>query len=50
MTPLSNTEVDEMLRSLRSYRLLTGHRQTPTLDVAAFAELAWATPATPAAA
>jgi acetate---CoA ligase (ADP-forming) len=39
ITPLSNTDVDEMLRSLRSYRLLTGYRQTPPLDVAAFAEL-----------
>ena len=39
ITPLSNTDVDEMLRSLRSYRLLTGYRQAPRLDVAAFAEL-----------
>jgi acetate---CoA ligase (ADP-forming) len=39
ITPLSDTDVDEMLRSLRSYRLLTGYRQTPPLDVAAFAEL-----------
>jgi len=39
ITPLSNTDVDEMLRSLRSYRLLTGYRQTPPLDVPAFAEL-----------
>jgi len=39
ITPLSNTDVDEMLRSLRSYRLLTGYRQTAPLDVAAFAEL-----------
>lgn len=39
LTPLSNTDVDEMLRSLRSYRLLTGYRQTPPLDVSAFAEL-----------
>ncbi len=39
ITPLSNTDVDEMLRSLRSYPLLTGYRQTPPLDVAAFAEL-----------
>ena len=37
--PAHNTDVDEMLRSLRSYRLLTGYRQTPPLDVAAFAEL-----------
>jgi hypothetical protein len=28
-----------MLRSLRSYRLLTGYRQIPPLDVAALAEL-----------
>jgi acetate---CoA ligase (ADP-forming) len=39
ITPLSNTDVDEMLRSLRSYRLLTGYRQSPPLDVPAFAEL-----------
>ncbi len=39
ITPLSNTDVDEMLRSLRSCRLLTGYRQSPALDVAAFAEL-----------
>jgi acyl-CoA synthetase (NDP forming) len=39
ITPLSNTDVDEMLRSLRSYRLLTGYRRSPPLDVAAFAEL-----------
>ena len=29
ITPLSDTDVDEMLRSLRSYRLLTGYRQSP---------------------
>jgi acyl-CoA synthetase (NDP forming)/GNAT superfamily N-acetyltransferase len=39
ITPLSDTDVDEMLRSLRSYRLLTGYRQSPPLDLAAFAEL-----------
>ena len=39
ITPLSDADVDEMLRSLRSYRLLTGYRQSPPLDVAAFAEL-----------
>ena len=39
LTPLSDTDVDEMLRSLRSYRLLTGYRQSPPLDVGAFAEL-----------
>jgi len=39
ITPLSGTDVDEMLRSLRSCRLLTGYRQSPPLDVAAFAEL-----------
>ena len=32
ITPLSNTDVDEMLRSLRSYRLLTGYRQSPPLE------------------
>lgn len=36
LTPLSDTDVDEMLRSLRSYRLLTGYRQSPPLDVVAF--------------
>ena len=35
----ADTDVDEMLRSLRSYRLLTGYRQSPPLDVTAFAEL-----------
>ncbi len=39
ITPLSDADVDEMLRSLRSYRLLTGYRRSPPLDVAAFAEL-----------
>ena len=39
LTPLSDTDVDEMLRSLRSYRLLTGYRKSPSLDVAAFALL-----------
>jgi acyl-CoA synthetase (NDP forming) len=39
LTPLSSTDVDQMLRSLRSYRLLTGYRHLPSLDVAAFAEL-----------
>ncbi|HUY47774.1 MAG TPA: GNAT family N-acetyltransferase [Streptosporangiaceae bacterium] len=39
LTPLSDTDVDEMLRSLRSYRLLTGYRHAPPLDVAAYAEL-----------
>ncbi len=29
ITPLSDTDVNEMLRSLRSYRLLTGYRQSP---------------------
>ena len=39
ITPLSNSDIDEMLRSLRSYRLLTGYRLSPPLDVTAFAEL-----------
>ena len=39
ITPLSDADVDEMLRSLRSYRLLTGYRRSPPLDVVAFAEL-----------
>ena len=29
ITPVSDTDVNEMLRSLRSYRLLTGYRQSP---------------------
>ncbi len=39
LTPLSDIDVDEMIRSLRSYPLLTGYRHSPPLDVAAFAEL-----------
>lgn len=39
ITPLSDRDVAEMLRSLRSYRLLTGYRNFPVLDVAAFSEL-----------
>jgi acyl-CoA synthetase (NDP forming) len=39
LTALSDTNVDEMLRSLRSCRLLTGYRQSPPLDVKAFEEL-----------
>ena len=39
ITPLSDTDVDEMLRSLRSYRCLLGHRHLPPADVAASAQL-----------
>jgi acyl-CoA synthetase (NDP forming) len=39
ITPLSDTNVDEMLRSLRSYPLLTGYRQTPPRDVAVAADV-----------
>jgi len=39
LTPLSDTDVDEMLRSLRSYPLLTGYRGSSPLDVEALADL-----------
>lgn len=39
LTPLSDTDIDEMLRSLRSYPLLTGYRNSPPMDVAALSEL-----------
>ncbi|MDA8357668.1 MAG: GNAT family N-acetyltransferase [Actinomycetota bacterium] len=39
LTPLSDVDIDEMLRSLRSYPLLTGYRNSPPMDVAALAEL-----------
>jgi acetyl coenzyme A synthetase (ADP forming)-like protein len=39
LTPLSDLDAEEMLRSLRSYRLLTGYRRSPPLDVAALAEV-----------
>jgi acyl-CoA synthetase (NDP forming) len=39
LTPLSDLDADEMIHSLRSYPLLTGYRNSPPLDVAAFADL-----------
>jgi acyl-CoA synthetase (NDP forming) len=33
MAPLTDEDIDEMLRSLKCYRLLTGHRGTPPLDI-----------------
>jgi len=33
MVPLSDQDIDEMLHSLKCYRLLTGHRGTRALDV-----------------
>ncbi len=39
LTPLSDLDADEMIRSLRSYPLLTGYRNAAPLDVAAFADL-----------
>lgn len=35
MTPLTDRDVDEMLRSLRCYRLLTGYRGAPPADIEA---------------
>jgi acyl-CoA synthetase (NDP forming)/ribosomal protein S18 acetylase RimI-like enzyme len=39
LTPLSDLDVEEMIRSLRSYRLLTGYRRSPPLDVGALGEV-----------
>ncbi len=39
VTPLSDIDVDEMIRSLRCYPLLTGYRNSPPLDVAGFTDL-----------
>ncbi len=39
LMPLSDLDAEEMIRSLRSYPLLTGYRNSPPLDVAAFADL-----------
>lgn len=39
ITPLTDTDIEDMLRSLRSYRLLTGFRGAPALDVPALRDL-----------
>ncbi|MHB8220860.1 MAG: bifunctional acetate--CoA ligase family protein/GNAT family N-acetyltransferase [Acidimicrobiales bacterium] len=39
LTPLSDTDIDEMLRSLRSYPLLTGYRNSPPMDVSALTQV-----------
>jgi acetyl coenzyme A synthetase (ADP forming)-like protein len=39
LTPLTDFDVDEMLRSLKTYPLLEGYRGSPRLDVAALQEL-----------
>lgn len=38
LTPLSNEEASEMIRSLKTYPLLTGFRGTPLRDIAALEE------------
>ena len=39
IAPLTETDIEDMLQSLKAYRLLTGYRGTPTLDVAALREM-----------
>jgi acetate---CoA ligase (ADP-forming) len=39
ITPVTDEDVDEMLRSLRAYELLTGYRGSPPVDVDALKEL-----------
>ncbi|MHB8221192.1 MAG: acetate--CoA ligase family protein, partial [Acidimicrobiales bacterium] len=39
LTPLSDNDIDEMLRSLRAYPMLTGYRNSPPVDVAALTEV-----------
>jgi acetate---CoA ligase (ADP-forming) len=39
ITPLTDTDVDEMLRDLKTYRLLEGYRGSARLDIAALKEL-----------
>ncbi|HEX2028277.1 MAG TPA: GNAT family N-acetyltransferase [Nitriliruptorales bacterium] len=39
VTPLTDVDVDEMLRSLKAYRLLTGYRGSPPADVEALRRL-----------
>ena len=39
LSPLTSSDVDEMLRSLRTFPLLTGYRGAPEVDVAALQDL-----------
>ncbi|HEY4844351.1 MAG TPA: GNAT family N-acetyltransferase [Candidatus Dormibacteraeota bacterium] len=39
ITPLTMTDADEMLRSLRTFPLLTGYRGTPPADIAALKDV-----------
>jgi acetate---CoA ligase (ADP-forming) len=39
VTPVTDTDVDEMLRSLRAYPLLTGYRGSPRTDIDALKDL-----------
>ena len=39
VTPVTDRDVDEMLRSLKAYRLLTGYRGAPATDIAALKDL-----------
>jgi acyl-CoA synthetase (NDP forming) len=39
IAPLTDADVEEMLRSLKSYRLLTGYRGAPALDVDALSQV-----------
>jgi len=39
IAPLTDRDVDEMLTSLRCYRLLTGHRGRPPLDLASLSQV-----------
>ena len=39
IAPLTDEDIEDMLRSLRSYRLLTGYRGAPALDVDALRQL-----------
>ncbi|HMK99699.1 MAG TPA: acetate--CoA ligase family protein, partial [Acidimicrobiales bacterium] len=45
LAPLTDADVGEMLRSLRSYPLLTGYRSMPALDVGALSAVVRATSA-----
>ena len=39
IAPLTDVDIEDMLRSLRSYRLLTGYRGAPPLDVGALRQV-----------
>jgi len=39
LAPLTDHDIEDMLQSLRSYRLLTGYRGTPALDVDALRQM-----------